>query len=245
MQVPDFETVHSLLSTYVAKRPRRGPFPLESALTWCVLLTAQADNGITGDMLEIGVQYGTTAFLMLESLRRNEHATFIDLEKTAEWIQGIEGPYRDQASHSYIVANSMDLGPKDLPSACRWIHVDGGHLYDCIASDLNLVSGASSDDGITVMDDFFEISWPDVTVAVTDHLRRDDRLIPFLLVNRKLYCARTPESASRYVEMFGSFLTSNQSEVGQVQFWDDVIMMGTEISVAKMVLPERILALER
>ena len=245
MQVPDFEDVYSLLSTYTAKRPRRGPFPLESALTWSILLCAQASNDIRGGMLEIGVEFGTSAFLMLDALRADEHATFVDLKKTDEWTQGINGPYRDKAAYSYIVGDSMGLDKEALPKSCRWIHVDGGHLYRHVANDLELVEDAASEKGITVLDDFFEIRWPDLTVAVVDHLKENENLIPFLLVNRKLYCTHTVESVTGYQEMFASFLAANEREIGQVRSWGDVVMIGKNIFVAKMVMSERLQTLDR
>ena len=85
MLPPEYETVFSLLQRYIKRRPRRGPFPLESALTWSILLGTQAGNNIHGDMLEIGVEFGTSALLMLEFLSSEEQATFVDLNTPQEW----------------------------------------------------------------------------------------------------------------------------------------------------------------
>lgn len=184
MLAPAFEAVVELLRTYLGKRPRRGPFPLESALTWSLLLCAQSRNDHHGNLLEIGVEFGTSAFLLMESMSAGEHITLVDMVTTREWQAGIEGPYRDQVDHSFIVGNSLQLDPSSLPSRCRWIHIDGGHLYHHVKNDLDLTAGLLATGGILVLDDFFEIRWPDVTVAVLDYLRDNPRVTPFLLASR-------------------------------------------------------------
>jgi hypothetical protein len=100
MLIPSFENTYTLLETYVGKRPRRGPFPLESAFTWSLLLNAQTCNRVRGGMLEIGVEFGTSAFLLLEALAADEHATLIDLVKTEEWLAGINGPYSNHTAYT-------------------------------------------------------------------------------------------------------------------------------------------------
>jgi hypothetical protein len=245
MLIPKFEDVQTLLETYMGKRPRRGPFPLESAFTWSVLLSAQACSDIRGGMLEIGVEYGTSAFLMLDALRAGEHATFIDLAETREWLEGINGPYKNQVAYTYIVGNTLKIDPSEIPPSCRWIHIDGGHLYKHVSNDLALAVDSLSDNGVMVLDDFFEIRWPDVTIAVMDFLKTNKKITPFLLVNRKLYCARSKASANSYKNMFSSFISRNGNEVGQVRCWDDVAMMGEQIVVAKMEMSEQLRNLEQ
>lgn len=217
MAPPDFESVYRLLTRYLGKRPRRGPFPLESALTWTALLRIQAGDGPAGDMLEIGVEFGTSAFLLLEATGPREHLTLVDLKKTDAWQAGMRGPYRDRSNVSFIEANSMSLEAEQLPANCRWIHVDGGHLYPQVANDLALASTRLADAGILVVDDFFEIRWPDVTRATLDHLAREQQLVPFLLVNRKLYCTTGETASSSYRRAFSAFVTDNRERIGGVR----------------------------
>lgn len=244
MLAPDFAAVLSLLRTYLGKRPRRGPFPIESALTWSILLSTQSTNRISGKMLEIGVEFGTSAFLMLESLHPREHATFIDLKRTDEWVQGINGPYRQTTNHSFKLGNTLQMRPQEMPSNCRWIHIDGGHQYEHVSNDLLLTVDSLADDGVLVLDDFFEIRWPDVTTAVLDFLREHPQPVPFLLVNRKLYCAASEQWAQAYAAAFSSFLAANRDSIGQAHWWEDVQMLGHRILVAKMELCEQLTGLE-
>ena len=244
MQTPDFDDAFGLLKHYIGRRPRRGPFPLESAFTWSVLLTAQSTNGIKGDMLEIGVEFGTSAFLLLDAVEPEEHLTLIDLVKTAEWEAGCSGPYRDRTNYTFIEGNSHSIAPNLLPADCRWIHVDGGHLYEHVQKDLKLTADLLSENGILVLDDFFEIRWPDVTAAFMDFLRSDSRLTPFLLVNRKIYCARSADAAVNYQAIFRGFLESHENRVGNVRSWGAVELMGRELRVAKLGLSAQIETLE-
>ena len=244
MLTTEFPDVVTLLRTYLGKRPRRGPFPLESAFTWSTLLSSQSASMLRGDMLEIGVEYGTSAFLMLESLTGDEHATFIDIAPKEEWRAGLNGPYSDKGNIQFIEGNSLRMQPGDMPSQCRWIHIDGGHLYKHVANDLLLTADALAQDGVMVLDDFFEIRWPGVTAAILDFLKEDSRLTPFLLVNRKLYCTGHPEKAAAYQAMFAGFLETNRTLIGDPRWWLDVDMLGRRVMVAKLALGEDLCSLE-
>lgn len=244
MLAPKFQDVVTLLRTYLGKRPRRGPFPLESAFTWSVLLRSQSVSNLRGDMLEIGVEFGTSAFLMLEAMSGNDHGTFIDIAMTEEWRAGISGPYRDKSNVKFVEGNSLQMNTGDMPSRCRWIHVDGGHMYEHVANDLGLTADSLAVDGVMVLDDFFEIRWPDVTAAILDFLQRDSRITPFLLVNRKLYCTGGAEQALAYQAMLADFFETNRTQIGDSRFWLDVEMMGSKVMVAKLDLSQELCSLE-
>ncbi len=244
MRLPHFEDTFHLLANYIARRPRRGPFPLESAFTWSILLKAQSANDIRGSMLEIGVEFGTSAFLLLDALGEEEHLTLVDLVKTKEWVEGSSGTYADKTNFTFIEGNSHKIEPSLLPSGCRWIHVDGGHLYEHVLKDLQLTADLLSEDGILVLDDFFEIRWPDVTTAFVDFMRTDTSLRPFLLVNRKIYCTRTARAAAAYRSLFEHFVQEHAQRIGTVKAWDKVDMMDHELLIAKMDLSEKFAALE-
>jgi hypothetical protein len=244
MLPPKFQDVVTLLRTYLGKRPRRGPFPLESAFTWSTLLSCQSASGLRGDMLEIGVEFGTSGFLMLESLAPDEQATFIDIAATQEWRAGMAGPYSDKTNVQFMTGNSLHMNVADMPSQCRWIHIDGGHLYQHVANDLALTADSLAEGGVIVLDDFFEIRWPDVTAAILQFLKEDSRLTPFLLVNRKLYCTGHPEQALAYQAMFADFLESNRSLIGDPRWWLEVEMLGQQVMVAKLALGQELSGLE-
>ncbi len=242
---PNFGDTFELLENYVARRPRRGPFPLESAFTWTALLKTQSANKISGEMLEIGVEFGTSAFLLMDALGVDEHLTLVDLVRTLEWDEACRGTYGTQTNFTFIEASSNSLSPRNLPKNCRWIHVDGGHLYDHVRNDLELTANLLATNGILVVDDFFEIRWPDVTSAFMDYLKTDTGLMPFLLVNRKLYCTRSAETAKAYQAVFHSFITHNAAQIGTVKVWSGVEMIGHSLLVAKMTLAQRFQALEQ
>ncbi len=207
-------------------------------------MAAQSSNRIKGDMLEIGVEFGTSAFLLLDAIGQDEHLTLIDLVRTPEWDAGCRGPYREKTNYTFIEGNSHSVAPDLLPTDCRWIHVDGGHLYEHVQKDLELTAGLLSEDGILVLDDFFEIRWPDVTAAFMEFLRSDSRLKPFLLVNRKVYCTGSVEAAAGYQSVFRDFLDSHEDRVGNVRSWEAVELMGRELLVAKLGLSAQIEAME-
>jgi hypothetical protein len=113
-----------------------------------------------------------------------------------------------------------------------------------VQSDLALTAGSLSAPGILVLDDFFEIRWPDVTAATLDFLRANDHLTPFLLVNRKLYCTAQPEQGAAYSRMFSAFLQQHEGAIGHVRWWQDVTLLDGPILVAKIEPGRPLAALE-
>lgn len=61
-----------------------GFFGLESQAIWDFFLRAQADLGVGGDFLEIGVYKGKSAILAALHLRQSENAVLVDLNPVPE-----------------------------------------------------------------------------------------------------------------------------------------------------------------
>lgn len=209
------------LQNYVSTLLRRGPFPAESMLVWAVLLNSQKKLGIQGYMLEIGVEFGTSALLLADFLRANETLTLIDLKITGEVLAGLEKRgLRDSNRIRLIESSSLSIRTEDILGKCRWIHIDGGHEYHHVENDFKLVSPVLAEDGILVFDDVFEIRWPDITRAVMDIVMKNESLIPFLIANRKIYCCK-PDFVNTYKENFTHIIGECNLSAG-IKIWDDV-----------------------
>ena len=88
----------------------------------------------------------------------------------------------------------MQLRADELLSQCgpaRLFSVDGGHTAVCTANDIGLSEASTIGDGIVIVDDYFNPSWPDVSVGVAQYIRLDtSALRPFAISPNKLYLSR-------------------------------------------------------
>jgi hypothetical protein len=129
-----------------------------------------------------------------------------------------------------IQASSMTLSPSNITDRvghCRLVSIDGGHNEDCVISDLNLIEAAVIDQGIVVIDDFFNQSWPGVASGGSRYfLDPSSRLKPFAVTPNKLYAARPAAH-----ELYRSYLRKSQSSSYEktVRMFDsDVDIFGCE-----------------
>lgn len=168
------------------------------------LARRQSRDGLQGDIAEIGVFYGRTTLVLGRTLRPGERMIACDrFDVGAEDVEGWsftedDGPEEALrrrwaewiGPHGRLVVrrgDSADLGPDDLGAPARLIHVDGGHDLATVARDLALAGEAVSPEGAIVVDDVLLPEWPDVTVAVLDHLRgARGRLVPVAVAEHKL-----------------------------------------------------------
>lgn len=164
----------------------------------------QAGRGMRGGMAEIGVFYGRSALVLGCALAPGERLVACDRFDVGAgdvpgWSFGeARGPEEalrarwrewvgDEARLAVLRRDSADLAPGDLGDGPRLVHVDGGHGYDDVRRDALLAQRAISPGGAVVFDDVLLPEWPDVTVAVVDHLRaHPGALAPVAVAEHKL-----------------------------------------------------------
>ena len=174
------------------------------------LLVYQNENGIRGNLCEIGAHHGRLFFALALARRADERALAIDLfEDDAENIKTAHAG-RDEAlfhnSHRLgiklseeetLKASSLDLASADIlartTGPVRFFSVDGGHSYAHVEHDLQLARQTLSAEGIIAVDDFFNMGWADISFATYDFLRNVHDVVPFAITSKKLYLA--PKSA--------------------------------------------------
>jgi hypothetical protein len=170
------------------------------------LLSYQSDNNITGNLCEIGVHHGRLFFMLALARRASERALAIDLfEDDAENIK-TQHAGRDKAlfknarrlgielsEEETLKASSLAIKPADVlaltDGPIRFYSIDGGHSYEHVENDLKLAQQTLTDQGIIVVDDFFNIGWVDISFATYDFLRRTNDIVPFAITSKKIYLA--------------------------------------------------------
>ena len=175
----------------------------------------QTASGIRGDMAEIGVFYGRCSLVLGAALADGEHLTACDRfdvewDDVPGWTFPPQGPPEEALRRRWAEwvgdparlrvrrGDSAGLRPEDLGDHVRLVHVDGGHDYDDVRRDARLAERALAPDGAIVFDDVLLPEWPDVTVALVDHLREGEgSLVPVLVAEHKAVVCR-PGAAGAY-----------------------------------------------
>ncbi len=171
----------------------QGFFQFQNAALWDSLLSFQSEHYIIGNMLEIGVYKGRSALISSLHLREDEHFFLIDgtpfieeAEANLSSILGLRG--------NYIQKMSYELTPEPFSSTrhcCRWIHIDGEHTGRAVINDLEFSEQMLSDQGILILDDFFNPMYPQLTEAAFSFLSANKhKLSMFLCGWNKAYLAR-------------------------------------------------------
>jgi hypothetical protein len=188
----------------------------EAARCIVCLHDAQRRNGIRGSVAEIGVHHGKLFILLC--LLRNEDEIAVGYDLFGQQDQNIDnsgkgslGILRDNlraanvgtSNVKLITANSLELTGarvlRDSGSPVRLFSIDGGHTADITRNDLSIAADAIADDGVIILDDFFNEAWPGVATG-TAHFLRDNpgMLVPFAILGNKVFFARTDAVADAF-----------------------------------------------
>jgi len=139
----------------------------------------QEANGVTGDMLEVGVFRGGTASLLAACLAPAERLFLIDpYQAEAVNRQTIEKFARikpEQLSFHVLDSIAVNKWRERILSphtpVLRFAHIDGEHSYDGVYSDLDLARRYLGNGGVVVLDDIFNMNSACCTHAMFDFLR--------------------------------------------------------------------------
>ena len=144
------------------------------------LLRWQAQSGVGGDVLEIGVHHGRLFLLLALCAAPGERAVAIDIFDDQHLNDSLSGQGDRQALEANILrhapgaaieivkANSMSLGG-DFVAAYggqRFVSVDGGHSREVACNDMHLAERLLAPGGIAALDDIYRPDWSGVTAGL-------------------------------------------------------------------------------
>ena len=166
----------------------------------------QLDAGHRGGVGEIGVHMGRLFILLKLLTIAGERAVAIDLFQDQHLNidgsgHGDEAQFRSNLDRwassrdvTIIQRSSLEVTAADVVAAsgrCRLFSIDGGHTAECALNDLRLADDILDDSGVAILDDYFNQSWPDVSVGASRFLSDETtRLRPFAITPNKLYLSR-------------------------------------------------------
>lgn len=188
---------------------------------WDVFLEYQETHQIVGHLGEIGVYKGKSAIILAHHQQAGEQLWLVDIydlmdevKKTIDPITSHEVRYLKQKS----VTLSRSLDMLSHRRSFRWMHIDGEHTGQAVATDLVLAHGLLADEGIICVDDFFNPAYAQVTAATFAFLETNRfDLTLFACGQNKGYLAR-PTYARHYMDMIRSSLAAGLHARGFTDF---------------------------
>ena len=180
-----------------------------------------------GDLLEIGVFKGQSAVSIGSHLRAGEEFKVCDIFERSDY----DGLTRREFETNYlrfhstlpVVVDDSSLNIRDYvePHSCRFIHIDGSHLYEFIKSDIEAALDLATPEAIIVLDDYRTMHTPGVAAATWAAVV-EGRLFPVCLSEVKLYATTRPmDLADRLAAWFDStdYLHGTEEVLGEKCVW--------------------------
>jgi len=202
----DYKRIQTIIDRYLRFDFYRtdGLISRLDALIFRELVIGQVKQGIQGSLVEIGVHYGRSFFLLALGRSGSEKALAVDLFEDDALHANREGigrfggfrnncrKYRFDFSEAEILkSSSLEIRAEEIVGRVgevRFFSIDGGHMYGHVANDLRLAEKVLTRDGVICLDDMFSALWPEVAIATFDWLRAaGNRFVPFLATKEKLY----------------------------------------------------------
>lgn len=188
------KSIDEIYNEYLKLRPEGVPFPWESVVNYLFMALIAERASQKGNLLELGVEHGGSAFLTLLTLRPDEQFFLVDQRKTDKFELSFEKLSSAQQQQVVFVI-SKTIGEQTKPlleSKYRWIHIDAGHQQPEVMQDLQRFEPVLRNDGILIMDDFFQGRWPGVTEATYNYFDKySPDLKPLVIAYNKIYFCRS------------------------------------------------------
>jgi hypothetical protein len=172
-----------------------------------IILSNQSEQKASGNLLEIGVYAGKSAIHIGSRVRPGEEFHVCDIfnESTdSKNTQEILRSYENLNRLTFEVNCIEFLGKLPVIHQClslelprlldkndfRFIHIDGSHLYEHVANDLNFaISAINPQIGVIAVDDFRAQHTVGVALAVWQTVL-EGNLIPLVMTPAKIYLGR-------------------------------------------------------
>ena len=181
-----------------------GWFPVIDQLLFEWFLGEQVEQGMTGDLAELGVYMGKSAVVIGSYLRADERFTVVDLFDSK--ASGAANRHENETLYKDLTQGAFESHYRrfhsDLPTVVRgfsseiiahgrvnghrFVHVDASHLYELVKIDISSAKRLLQPQGIAAFDDFRSAHTPGVAAAVWDAVVHDG-LRPIVISSGKLY----------------------------------------------------------
>jgi predicted O-methyltransferase YrrM len=187
-----------------------GYFLFDAALMFLAYNQLVAAQGVTGDVLEIGVHHGLSAIIVASMAGRGRKFIAVDLFEELQdhnvsgsgsgnekgFLSNMQKFFNDLSFLQTIKANSASLSAEVLGSEFAFCHIDGGHTPDETYKDLDLCCRVLMPGGLLALDDYFNPAFPGVCEGANQfRLEQRDKLTPVAIGFNKVLFQRTGSSS--------------------------------------------------
>jgi hypothetical protein len=196
------------LQSYLDAFPSiQGFFTFDAALMFMAYNQLIRDQGISGDVLEIGVHHGLSAIAVGSMAGAGARFFAVDLFDEMQdhnrsrsgagnreaFLQNMRGFFNDLGFLTVFAGHSSRLRPEELGSQFSFCHIDGGHSPEETYHDLDLCSRNLKPGGLVALDDYFNPSFPGVSEgAVKFQLEQPEQLEPVAIGFNKVMFQKRP-----------------------------------------------------
>jgi hypothetical protein len=156
------------------------------------LLQLQADNGISGHLVEFGVYKGRSLALLGRHAKTGERligvdvTDYLDRAHLAESAPGLEFV---RGSSEEFRASFSDY--RRIKRRCRLLHIDSSHFFSTTIAELKMSNELICDHGMVVLDDFTNTDYSQILAATYNYLYTyRTQLCVFLVTAEKAYLCR-------------------------------------------------------
>jgi hypothetical protein len=216
-----------------------GWFSPDACLIFMAYQQMLADDGLHGDVLEIGVHHGLSAIGVAALRGKGRRLVAVDLfdelqtenvscsgfGDRARFLQNMGRFYDDLSFLTTIAARSATLKPEDVGSEFTFCHIDGGHSAAEAYADLELSAAISTPGGLIALDDYFNPAFPGVgEAAVRFNLEHPAALLPIAIGFNKVLFQREPvpfDLNARFARVFPHVYSNSASLWGVPVRWFD------------------------
>ena len=172
------------------------------------LLLAQTEQGVAGDVCEIGVHHGRLFLILANAAAVGETAVAVDVfgdqDKNVDRsglgdravFEANAARYAPDTRIDIVQESSLDLQtPSFLQRRFRFVSIDGGHTAEATANDLWIAEKTLIGPGIVALDDILSSHWTGVITGLVRYLAEGGALQPIALVPNKLFLAPQASAA--------------------------------------------------
>jgi hypothetical protein len=203
----------------------------------------QVASGIRGAVSEIGIHHGKLFLLLYLTTAKREKAVAIDvfdlqeynvdnsgLGNKRQFLKNVRKFAGTDEGLEIVQDSSLHLTPERLKAVAggfRLFSVDGCHTEEATLNDLRLADAVLSDEGVLIVDDFFNHGWPEVSVAVAKFLMAGDAgLVPYAITPSKVFLCR-PAMQGLYIGFLERHFGQRLDK--RARFFDhDIAMLGSK-----------------
>ncbi len=229
--------------------------PVAARCIMCLHETQQR-NGVRGGIAEIGVHHGKLFILLC--LLRNEVEVAVGYDLFGRQNENVDRSGKgsleilkdnlrlmkvSERHLKLITVNSLELTSdivlRHSEAPIRLFSIDGGHTAEITRNDLSIAATAVMQDGVIILDDFFNEAWPGVATGTFQFVRDNPKaIVPFAVLGNKVFFAKTERAADAFRNaLMRSKMLSEHLRSGVSEFLSYPVFVGYDPRMAVRVGP--------